>query len=546
MAANPTADVLVVGAGPVGLTMAAELARHGLSCRIVDKSPAPSDKSKALVVWSRSLEMLEDMGAVAPFLEAGMAVHGASIYAGTRRLVHLTFEIDSPYDYGLMLPQCETERLLAAHLERFDLRVERAVELVALAPEADAVRAVLRPAGGREEESRFAWAVGCDGAHSAVRHQLAAEFSGEAEPNDWLLADVRVHGPVVEDEVTIYFHDRGVLLFFPIEPGRFRIVADVGLAPAVEKPADPTLAEVQRVVDERGPGGIALADAVWLAGFRIHERKVARFRHGRAFLAGDAAHIHSPAGGQGMNIGMQDAYNLAWKMALVHRGRAHDVLLDSYDAERAAVAEQVLRNAGAMTRAATLRNPVARQLRNRFYALLGSLDIVQEKIGDTISQLAFRYRESPITGEHRGRAAHAWLLGGGVRAGDRMPDAELVEAATGAPRRVFEVTAGTRHTLLLLTGVEAPAAQIAPLARIADAARARFGDLLGIVTVAAAEDDDSPSVAGALRDPAELLHRRLGAASPTLYLVRPDGYVGFRSQPAEAASLIAHLERYLV
>jgi len=544
MASN--ADVLIVGAGPVGLTLAAGLRHHGLSCRIVDKSPLPSDKSKALVLWPRSLEMLEDMGAVAPFLAAGRPAHGGAIYDGRKRLVHLTFEFDSPFPYALMIPQNDTERLLAEHAAGLGVQVERGVELTALATGVAGARATLRRADGASEEIEVPWLVGCDGAHSAVRHLLGVEFEGEAEPNDWVLADVHVQGDLPPDEVTIFFHEEGVLFLFPIRGERFRIVADVGLAASLDHPPDPPLAEVQRLVDERGPGGLLLRDPVWLAGFRIHERKVGHFRHGRVFLAGDSAHIHSPAGGQGMNTGMQDTYNLAWKLALVQRGQARDALLDSYDLERGAVAEMVLRNAGLMTRAATLRNPLAQQLRNRAYALLGSLDVVQHRIGEAMSELAIHYRDSPLSGEHRGRAAHAWLLGGGVRPGERMPDAELVRS-DGSVVRLFQLQAGPPHTLFLLAGVEAPAEQVAPLTQIADAVRARWGELVrAFVVLPEEEAGGARPPEGTLRDPAQQLHRRLGAGSPTLVLVRPDGYVGFRSQPASAEALIDHLATYLV
>ena len=178
-----------------------------------------------------------------------------------------------------------------------------------------------------------------------------------------------------------------MLAFFPIVGGRFRVIADLGTAKDVSRPADPSLADVQRLVDDRGPGGLTITDPVWLAGFRIHERMVAEYRRGRVFLAGDAAHIHSPAGGQGMNTGMQDACNLAWKLRSVQRGRATDVLLDSYSQERGKVGEQVLRNAGIMTTAATLRNPLAQHFRDSLYRLFGSLPIVQHAISGTLAEL---------------------------------------------------------------------------------------------------------------------------------------------------------------
>jgi len=538
-------DVLVVGAGPVGLTMAAELVRHGLSCRIIDKAAVPSDKSRALVLWSRSLEMLEDIASVEPFVSAGHPVHSMSLYSGGRRLMHVVFEIDSLYGYALMLPQNDTERLLDQHLRRLGVQVERERELTDVTVDDDGVRTNLRGANGSTESVRSDWLIGCDGAHSTVRHHLGMPFSGDAEPNDWMLADVHLAGPVPVDELTIYFHEAGVLLFFPISGQRYRVFADLGAATSDDHPPDPTLADVQRMLDTRGPGGIVVSNPVWLAGFRIHERKVAAYRHDRVFLAGDAAHIHSPAGGQGMNTGMQDAYNLAWKLGLVQHGHAHASLLESYSLERSAVGEAVLRNAGLLTRVATLRGPLAQHLRNRLYRLLGSLDIVQHRMSNLLSELSINYRRSPISGEHRGLTAHAWLLGSGVASGDRAPDGELIDERTGRPTRLFEVLRGTRHVLLLFTGVAVSSDQLGPLGEVAAVAD-RYRETITTCFIVP-DGMGRPEVANTrvLRDPDATLHRRYAAALPTAYLIRPDNYVGYRSQPADKEHFLAYLSKYL-
>ncbi|HEV7735549.1 MAG TPA: FAD-dependent monooxygenase [Candidatus Binatia bacterium] len=530
-------DVLVVGAGPVGLTATADLLRHGVSCRLIDVAPAATDKSKALVLWSRSLELLDDMGIVAPFLAAGQPAHGISMYADAEPLLHMPLTIDSAYGYALMIPQCDTERLLTEHLTEIGTSIERGTALVSFTPDDTGVTAKLRHPDGTTETVRTAWLVGCDGAHSTVRHGLGLDFTGAAETNDWMLADVHLAGPIKQDEVSIFFHSDGVLVIFPIHGDRYRVIADLGPAAPTERAADPSLGDVQRMVDRRAPIGLTVRDPVWLAGFRINERKVARYRHGRVLLAGDAAHIHSPAGGQGMNTGMQDAYNLGWKLALVQQGHAQDVLLDTYSDERSAVGEMVLRQAALLTRAATMRNPIAQRLRNHLYSLLGSIELVRHKIGETMAELSVNYRQSALSAESRGLSAAAWLLGGGVAPGDRMPDAPLTDARSGASTSLYDVMRGTRHVLLLLAEKHDPAS-LAPLAEAVDSE---------LVTshVIIAGDALPPWNGPVWRDREGALHKTLGAHGPTAYLIRPDNYVGWRSQPADAAALAVHLAGYL-
>ncbi len=274
----PTAacTALVVGAGPVGLTLAAHLHHHGLPCRLIDRNPAPSDKSKALVLWGRSLEMLDDLGIVGDFLNTGMLLNAVRLHGGGRLLVRITpAPAGTEYARPLMLAQNETERLLTEHLQRVGVHVERPVELTDFSDHGDHVVAVLRHADGREESVRCDWLLGCDGAHSTVRKKLGLAFTGEAEPNDWILADCHVEGPIPRDELSLFWHAKGVLAFFPFAD-RFRIIADMGLASSAEHPPNPSLAEVQAIVDRRGPAGVRLSEPHWLSGFRIHEAQGGR------------------------------------------------------------------------------------------------------------------------------------------------------------------------------------------------------------------------------------------------------------------------------
>jgi 2-polyprenyl-6-methoxyphenol hydroxylase-like FAD-dependent oxidoreductase len=485
-------QVLIVGAGPVGLTMAVELARFGVPVRIVDSASARTDKSKALVLWSRSLELIERMGIVDRFLAAGIIGHGARISTGRELIADIGFDgVKSRYPFALMIPQSETERLLEARLEELGLRVERRTELTGLASRAEGVDATLRNATGREERVEAEWVIGCDGAHSAVRHGLGIDFTGTTQPSDWVLADLMLEG-LTPDKLDIFWHAEGVLAFFPIVGSRYRVVADLGAAEGSGRRPDPTLSEVQILVDRRGPGGIRLHDPFWLASFRINERKVQEYGRGRVFLAGDAAHIHSPAGGQGMNTGMQDAFNLAWKLALVVQGRAKPALLASYSPERSAVGDHVLRNATRLTDLAIMRNPVAQMVRNFAARIVLGLAQVQHRMADTLTELEIAYPDSPlsVTGEY---APHGGDL---PRAGQRW----LAVAGDGAP-----IGAGGRPRFAIFGRGE-------DLARIAQ----RFSAL--------AEMRDPPPGIG-----------------EALWIIRPDGYVGLVAQAEDVAAAEAYL-----
>jgi 2-polyprenyl-6-methoxyphenol hydroxylase-like FAD-dependent oxidoreductase len=379
--------------------MAAELARYGVSVRIVDKAAERTDKSKALVLWSRTLELLDRAGCSDAFVAAGQKTVAANIIAGNRLIGHISIAtVKSPYRYALMLPQSETERLLEEHLNRQGVTVERQVEVTSFAPNESSVTSILRKADGQEETLATEWLIGCDGAHSMVRHGLGLSFEGDTLPSDWALADIHLQGyPFSETELATYWHEQGVLVFFPISPGRFRVIADIGLSAGLH-PADPTLDQIQAVIDQRGPGGVVATDPIWLSAFRINERKVADYRAGRVFVAGDAAHVHSPAGGQGMNTGMQDAFNLSWKLALVCRNTCSERLLDSYSVERSAVGDDVLKAAGRLTAVAVLRNHAAQTVRNLIGRVVLGLAPFRNVMVDTMTEVSIGYKHSPLNG----------------------------------------------------------------------------------------------------------------------------------------------------
>ena len=401
-----TDRVLIVGAGPVGLTMALELARYGVPVRIIDKIPDAAHTSRAVAVWPRTLELLDRSGAAADLIALGNQVTVANLLSGGRPVAALSLDqVPSPYPFVLMVPQYDTESVLRRHLAAHGVAPDLGIELLDFEQDADGVSARLRGGDGAESTERFAFLVACDGAHSVVRHRLGLDFKGDTMGLDWTQGDFHLSGyPFPSSQMSIFCHEDGPMLFFPMAPDRARIITSLG--PTTGKPAVPLDQEAfQKVLDARGPGGITLTGTVWISAFHINERQVDSYRTGRVFLAGDAAHIHSPAGGQGMNTGMQDAMNLAWKLALVSRGLATaPALLDSYDAERRPVGAQVIAASGRMTRMATLANPILEHLRDMAVHLLLGLAPVQRAMIGQMAEVSIGYPHSPLNGPFRGDA----------------------------------------------------------------------------------------------------------------------------------------------
>jgi 2-polyprenyl-6-methoxyphenol hydroxylase-like FAD-dependent oxidoreductase len=542
--AHPDLPVLVVGAGPTGLILAAELIRHGTTCRIIDKGAGPTPLSKATTVQARTLEILDDMGIVDETLSAGSKSHGVNIYNGTDRLLHVSYDdLESPYPFLLNVPQSTLERVLGDFVTSVGLEVEWGTELVGFTQDADGVTATLRDADGREETVRTIWLVGCDGAHSVVRHALGIEFAGKSYTQWFGLADATLHWGLRHDELHGFVHPTGLFFAIPL-PGedRFRVVME-----AEEPPVDTelTLDDFQAALDQRGPGEATLSDPGWISPFRVNARRAETYRVGRAFIAGDAAHIHSPTGGLGLNTGMQDGYNLAWKLALVIRGLADQELLDSYEAERTPVADAVLGLAGRLTTMLTLTNPVSQQLRNHLMPMLSGLGAVQHQVAVQDSQLSIVYDASPIISEHHhGRFGHARFTGG-PKAGDRAPDSGPLQAADGTTLRLYDLLRGVHHTLVLFGGPEPDATTWKDLIAIAKAARDQRGASIqtSVVVDGTSIPDELAGVSGVLLDPESAAHHRYQADLPTLYLIRPDGYIGFRSRPADLTALTTYLSR---
>ncbi|WP_328307089.1 FAD-dependent monooxygenase [Streptomyces sp. NBC_00442] len=387
MAHTDTTDVLIVGSGPVGLSAAAELARHGVRGRVIDRLPARLPYAKAVGIQPRTLEIWDRMGLVRDILEASVPLRGQLAYVNGVEQARIVLELPPEVPYGFAaLPQYETERLLEEYLAGLGTAVERGTELTSFEQDADGVTARLTTASGSDEELRVGYLIGCDGAHSTVRKGLGLSFEGGAFPQEFMLADVEVDwdmprghsvrstrraadGSVEDTLVCVPLPGASRYRLSMLTPPGFsaelagresapppaaaRSVSGATRGTAAVPAGDqvahglgggrtPELSDIRAVVDRLAPTTATLSDMRWSSVFRISHRIVDRYGEGRVFVAGDAAHIHPPTGAQGMNTGIQDACNLAWKIALVVRGTAGPALLTSYDAERRPVGEEVV------------------------------------------------------------------------------------------------------------------------------------------------------------------------------------------------------------
>jgi 2-polyprenyl-6-methoxyphenol hydroxylase-like FAD-dependent oxidoreductase len=336
-------DVIVAGAGPTGLVLAAELARRGVSVLQVDARTEPCPQSRAYGIHARTLEILDAMGLADELLASGCRTVGANVYERRTHLVRTGMEhLPSAWPFLLSVPQSVTEAALERRLRRLGGAVQRGTSVVAAWQDDEGVSVSLRT-GDRERVVRAGWLVGCDGAHSAVRDSMGAAFVGRSYPEDWMLADLSVDWGLSYDELHGFVTPQGYVSFNPRVGDRaFRLVFDVsGSRLAGRRELGAT--DIQRVLEERGLPGRIVGEPEWTAPFRTHCRLASRFRAGRVLIAGDAAHIHSPIGGQGMNAGIQDAWNLGWKLAATVQG-APDALLDTYERERRPVAQRILRS----------------------------------------------------------------------------------------------------------------------------------------------------------------------------------------------------------
>jgi 2-polyprenyl-6-methoxyphenol hydroxylase-like FAD-dependent oxidoreductase len=485
-------QVLVVGAGPTGMTAAIELKRLGMDVRVIDKSDHMARYSQALVVQARTLEQLQRYGLAEETIAHGRKLKEAKFYSEGKLIVDFKLEhMDGRYPFALFIPQSETEKLLNQCLEGLGVEAERSVELLELKQDPH-LRATVRHPDGRTEEIAPRWVVGADGAHSTVREKLGVAFEGGGVGLSFFLGDCGVEGPDVPgDELSLHVHHGDVLFLARLSDKVVRVIVATHEQEAHEK-REVTIADLQRAVDAMGVRA-EIKSAEWLTPFHVNDRQARHYRIGNAFLAGDACHIHSPVGGQGMNTGMQDVANLAWKIAAVARG-ANDTLLDSYEEERGEVGRALLRFTERGLKLATATNPIVEKVRDILAPFLTMLDPVQRRAVGFISETAIDYRASSIVQDYGGD--------GHLRAGDRIPDLPL---------------RGSSREASLLDGWTVPRHRVFALNLDQDDIQSMRGELPNVDVVALATTNLGYE------------GRKLFGDDGKIFVMRPDGYLGFRS-----------------
>jgi len=538
-------DVLIVGAGPTGLTAACELVRRGIAVRIIDKAAAIPMTSRAIGLHGRSMEILHDLGIDTDFYAIGETLRAANfIVDGTLVKRHAFPDVDRPFPRNITLPQYRTEALIEARLNALGGTVERGTALDGLEERADGLTATLIKPDGVRETLNARWVIGCDGAHSTVRHLNRQHFPGESDPRSYLLADVVAEGAFPRQEMTQWTSRHGTLVGFPLPGGRYQVAGDWHENGDEDPDTAPTLADVAAFVSERTGDSGTVRDPAWITRYRVSYRLTPHYRHGRTFLAGDAAHIHSPFGGRGMNCGIQDAQNLAWKLALVILGKAPHVLLDTYETER---------RPSAAANVAWTRTTAMPLLDYKHYtpekraAVVAGIKAAFSPEGAVDRQLRALevdtvYPASPVCRAHVRDHARRETFLGGPRPG-RLAETAGPLSCAGKPVALIDILRGPHFTLLAFAGSDPGACDIAAMRALVSAFADRLEGIAKTFVVVPGNADSAD--AGCLCDSHGTLHAAYGASEPGLYLIRPDGYVAFRNQPPSLVALRGFLDAAL-
>lgn len=511
--------VLIVGAGPTGLLLACELARYQVPCRIIDKKNERTQTSNAIAIQPRTLELLDDIGIIDRFLKNGNKINKMCIHSHRKELVRATMsQIDSFYPFILALPQSETERILEERLQELGITLERSVELIDIQQNTTQITVQLKKNNEQTETATTNWLIACDGSHSIIRKKLNIPFPGEDIPQQFVVADIQANTKFESNEVNSFLDDQSVFALFPLGNDRFRIVSNH------------TEEDLKKFVHERSYGMVSVININWVSPFRIHSCVVEKMRYGTIFLAGDAAHIHSPAGGQGMNTGMQDVYNLAWKLALVIQKKAKSSLLESYHAERHPVIKDIVKETKLSTKMIVLKNPLLINLRNLLFKFLLNHKKFAIKFLTRMTQLSIFYNKSPIINYD------STMSDISPQPGERAPDVQLNNDI-----RIANLLRGTKHHVLLFTGLTPTDEEVSQLKTVITKLTKTYSDLIKISVIATEEMTGT----NCILDVDAIAHERYNVKYAGVYLIRPDNYIAFcasRLGPIDIENLVKGLQ----
>ena len=414
-------DVLVVGAGPTGLLLASELARRGIGVRLIERRTSPAKHSRALAVLPRTMEMMDQLGLANAFINPSHQAKGICFYGRDRKEAFRSSmgDLPSEFPFFLLLPQTETENILMNHARKAGVEIERGVSFLSMVQQGQRVLATLERMDGTREEVNASYVVGCDGSHSSVRQAIGLEFQGGGYDQSWLLADVVLDPGLDRNWLHGFTSIDGPIFFFPLPKNIWRIVL---LRKRKESATtEVSMDEIVETLEQNHLGHLRARDPSWLAGFGIQHRRTVHMRMGRVFLCGDAGHVHSPAGGQGMNTGLGDAFNLGWKLASVIKGKAKEDLLDSFEAERMPVIDGVMRMTDQVTKLITATGGPRLWIREWILPIIAKMGFAA-KMAMRLSQLSMGYPHSSIV--LPGRVVV------GAKPGERVPPLSFSDLAT--------------------------------------------------------------------------------------------------------------------
>jgi 2-polyprenyl-6-methoxyphenol hydroxylase-like FAD-dependent oxidoreductase len=529
--------VLVVGAGPAGLALATVLDHHGIPCRIVDRSDAPARLSKAGVIQARTLEILDELRLTPAFLEQGMRLTTTEVREDGEIVAAVDFgaiATESRFPFALGIPQCTTEELLTERLRSRGIEVERGVELGDLRQDERGVTATLRDRDGTCETVACRWLAAGDGALSSVRDALRIPFTGGESRTSYALGDVELEWDHAPDTAMLLLTEHGSMQAYPIGPTRWRLSVDCGHLQAEGRPVPPTPEDLQDFCDAYLPTAARVGEVHWSTYYCVHLRHAARFRSRRVFLLGDAAHLHSPMTFQGMNAGIQDAWNLGWKLALAERGWSTELLLESYDAERRDVDARLTCERAQVERLFTPRNPVSRHTRDLLFPFAASLPGYERHMARRTSARDFGYRSSPAVGRHRSSTTTRPGDGPAVHAGDLAPDAPFT---TDAGARIRD---GRSYVSLVFSGNVRSDRELDAVVNLRLPGRPVIRTVLVTKVPGLRANRSGTSI---VSDSGGGIHRAWDVTEPTHVLVRPDGYVGWRAEPPDGDAVARFLGR---